>query len=170
VGIRGSGSAVAGGHLPSDDPRRPADTHLLRSRQQAPSRQIQIRQAAGDKEPGGILCQPTVADFGPPKELLDHQEHLFDFGTDRRFGPVTGALRFTQRSRCRGAVAPACSVRICQRAIPMCPTLERCKRPSDSFQRHRNAGTTMNRIANNGYHINAAIESCPCLFSWTRQY
>lgn len=61
---------------------RPADPRALCPRQQAPSRQVQIRQATGDEEPVGILREPPVADLGPPKEPLDHQEPLFDFRPD----------------------------------------------------------------------------------------
>ncbi len=52
-----------------------------------PSRQVKIRQAAGDKEPIRVLRQPPVAHFGPSKDLRHHQEHMFDFLT----------LRLTQR-------------------------------------------------------------------------
>src|SRR4249920_480347 len=73
-----------------------AHTRALPPRQQAPSSQVQIRQAARDEEPVGILRQPTVADFRPPKDLLDHQEHMFDFRTNLRLGAVAGTLRLAQ--------------------------------------------------------------------------
>ena len=44
----------------------------------------------------GILRQPAVADFGPSKDSLDHQEHRFDFRADLRLRAIAGALRLTQ--------------------------------------------------------------------------
>src|SRR5574340_453925 len=70
---------------------RHAYTRPLRPRQQTPSSQVQIGQAARDEEPIGILREPAVADFGPPKDLLDHQEHMFDFRADFRLRSVAAA-------------------------------------------------------------------------------
>ena len=61
--------------------------------QESPSRHVQIRQAATDKQPVGVFCQPTVADFGPPEDPFDHQERMFDFRPHFRLRTVTGPLR-----------------------------------------------------------------------------
>ncbi len=84
------GSPAVGPPAPCSHPR-PLD-----SRQQTPARHAQIRQAARDEEPIGILRQPAVVGCGPPKEPLDHQEHMFDFGTAPRLGAIAGARCLAQ--------------------------------------------------------------------------
>ena len=96
IGRRSFGSVLSGfarrraAHSCGASPRR------LRHRHQAPSSQVQIGQAAGDEEPIGILRQPTVPHFGPPKDPLDHQEDMFDFCADLRLGTIAGARRLAQ--------------------------------------------------------------------------
>ena len=79
-----------------------APTPPLDFRQQTPSRQVQIRQAARDEEPVRILCEPLVADLGPPKDALHHPEHMFDFGPHLRLGPIAGPFPLTQRPMASG--------------------------------------------------------------------
>ena len=61
-----------GVHPPSDGRCHPPDTRSLRPRQEPPSGHGQIRQAAADIQPVGILRQPPVSHFGPAEDPLDH--------------------------------------------------------------------------------------------------
>lgn len=55
--------------------------------------QIQIRQAAADIQPVGILREPPVPDLGPSEDPLAHQERMVDFGPAFRLRTIAGALR-----------------------------------------------------------------------------
>lgn len=68
-----------------------------RLHQQSPPRHVQIRQPTADLEPVGVFRQPTIANFGPSKNSLDHQERLFDLRPDLRLRTVAGSLLLTQR-------------------------------------------------------------------------
>jgi hypothetical protein len=97
VGIRCSNPLVVGfTHSPFARCQLP-DTGSLRPCQEPPSRHIQIRQAAADLEPVGVLRQPSVADFGPSKDPLDHQERVLHFRPDFRFRAVASSRLLTQR-------------------------------------------------------------------------
>jgi len=96
LGPRWSGSICIGGDRPSGRARPRLRTRPLGCRQQASACHVQIRQTATDDQPVGILRQPTVPDFGPPEDPLDHQEHVFDFGTNLRFRPVLRLFVLTQ--------------------------------------------------------------------------
>lgn len=87
---------------PSARPHPRSPTCPLDSRQQTPARHVQIRQVARDEESIGIFRQPAVVDCGPLKDLLDHQEHMFDFGTDFRLGAVAGWRCLAQRPMAMG--------------------------------------------------------------------
>src|SRR5688572_5368116 len=95
MGLRWSGS-VGGGHPPSGRPQPSSHRRSLGFRPQAPASYVQIRQAAADEQPVGILRQPTVPDFGPSKDPLDHQEHMLDFGADLGLRAIAGTLGLAQ--------------------------------------------------------------------------
>ena len=96
IGTRSPGSVLSGfarrraAHSCGASPRR------LCHRQQAPASQVQIHQPASHEQPVGILRQPAVPHFGPPKDPLDHQEHMFNFRADLRLRSIAGALRLAQ--------------------------------------------------------------------------
>ncbi len=81
---------------------QPPGTSVLRARQQPPTHHVQIRQAAADEQPVGIFRQPTVPDFGPPEDPLDHQERMFDLRPHLRFRPIPRPLVLTQGPMARG--------------------------------------------------------------------
>ncbi len=61
-----------------------------------PASRVQIRQTGADEQPVGILRQPAVPHFGPPKDPLNHQEHMFDFCADFRLRSTADALQLAQ--------------------------------------------------------------------------
>ena len=81
---------------------QPPDAHSLRPCQQPPLRHVQIRQAAADMGPVGVLCQPAVPHFGPAEDPLDHQEHMFDLRPNLRLRAVPGPLFLAQRPMAMG--------------------------------------------------------------------
>src|SRR5690348_16048055 len=81
---------------PSGRPEPRSPSHPLDSRQEPPSRDIQICQPAADLQPVGVLCQPAVSDFGPSEDPLDHQERMFNLGTDLRLHAIPNPLFLTQ--------------------------------------------------------------------------
>lgn len=89
---RRCGGCPPSGRLPPRSHTRP-----LGPRPHAPPRHVQIRQAAADRQPVGILRQPAVADVGPPEDPLDHQEHRLALCPNLRFCPVPRPRVFTQR-------------------------------------------------------------------------
>ena len=100
--IRWPGSVVLGVCPVSGRPEPRSHPHSLDSRQQASPRHVQIRQSAADLEPVSVLCQPTIADFGPAEDALDHQERMFDLRPNLRLRAVPGLLRLAQRSMAMG--------------------------------------------------------------------
>ena len=95
--IRWSGSVVLGVCPVSGRPDPRSHPHSLDSRQQASPCHVQIRQPAADLEPVSVLCQPTIADFGPAEDALDHQERMFDLRPNLRLRAVAGSLLLSQR-------------------------------------------------------------------------
>ena len=71
-------------------------TRPLGCRQEMPPRDIQIRQAAADEEPGGILRETAIPDFGPAKDPFDHQKRMLDFGPHLGLPPVLRPIGLTE--------------------------------------------------------------------------
>src|SRR5690242_15380329 len=61
------------GHSPLGCSRLPCEYTPPPPHQHASSSQVQTV---------GILCQPAVPDSRKPKDLLDHQKHVFDVGVN----------------------------------------------------------------------------------------
>jgi hypothetical protein len=74
-----------------------SSSYPLDSRHQPLARNVQICQPAADMQPVGILRQSPLPDFGPSEDPLDHQERMFNFGTDLRLRPIPSPLLLTQR-------------------------------------------------------------------------
>ena len=100
--IRRPGSVVLGVCPVSGRPEPRLHPHSLDSRQQASPRHVQIRQPAADLEPVSVLCQPTITNFGPAEDALDHQERMFDLRPNLRLRAVPGPLRLAQRAMAMG--------------------------------------------------------------------
>lgn len=76
-----SGIVCLGSRRSVDGPAARSPPHPLDSRQEPPSRDIQIGQPVADLQPVGVLRQPAVADFGPAEDPLDDQERMLYFGS-----------------------------------------------------------------------------------------
>jgi hypothetical protein len=81
------------------DQRQISDVLSLCGSQQQPSRQVQIGQATGHKNPVGILVQPAVTHLAKTEDSLDHQERMFHLRSHLRLGPVLRSICIRQWAR-----------------------------------------------------------------------
>lgn len=58
-------------------------TRLLRIQQSA-SNEVQVGQRSGPFQPVQVLRQTPIADLLEAEDVLDHAEHVLDFGTNSR--------------------------------------------------------------------------------------
>lgn len=58
-----------------------------RPQQMAP-RHVEIGERAGYEQSMRVFVQPAIANSGKAKNLLDHEEHMLDLGSDFRLCPV----------------------------------------------------------------------------------
>jgi hypothetical protein len=77
--------------------RRNPGARILHDPQQSSSHHVQVHQAAGDEQAGGVLIETAVADFAEAEDAFQDQERMLHFGSHLRLGPVPGLILIGQR-------------------------------------------------------------------------
>src|SRR3990172_7796956 len=78
------------------DQRQIPSAPILGWSQQQSSRQIQVDQSTGHKQPVGVLVQPPVTNLVETKDPFENQKWMFNFCPHPRFGSVLGLVCIAQ--------------------------------------------------------------------------